>query len=370
MVERLAESATEGRGKVSIVDCDIHNAVPSPESLKPYLSSRWQKHQEMIGPRYRHGFTQGDPYPRGNPNAARLDAWPPSGLPPGSDLAFMREQLLDALDIEYGILNCLDKVGEQLNEEYAAALARAVNDWQMAEWLEKEPRLRASIVVPYENADFAAAEIERVSDHPGFVQVLLLVRTREPLGRRKYWRMYEAAEHYGLPVGIHFGGMGGNPITSSGWPSYYIEDHTTMSQAFQSQVISLVSEGVLERFPDLRVVMIEGGFAWLPPLMWRLDKHWKRLRDEVPHLKRLPSEYVKEHIWLTTQPMEEPTNPKHLLQVIEHLGSEEKLMFSTDYPHWDYDDPNRAFPIRLPPDLKQKIFSENARALYRFEAGE
>jgi predicted TIM-barrel fold metal-dependent hydrolase len=139
-----------------------------------------------------------------------------------------------------------------------------------------------------------------------------------------------------------------------------------MAQAFQSQVISLACEGIFERFPGLRVVLMEGGFAWLPSLMWRLDKHWKRLRDEVPLLKRPPSEYIREHMWATTQPMEEPANPKHLLQVIEHLGSDDMLMFSTDYPHWDFDDPDRAFPVRLPPALKQKIFSENARALYAF----
>ncbi len=113
-------------------------------------------------------------------------------------------------------------------------------------------------------------------------------------------------------------------------------------------------------------MLLEGGWAWLPALMWRLDKVYKRLHDEVPHLKRLPSEYIHEHIWTTTQPMEEPHNPEHLLQVIEHLGSDDMLMFSTDYPHWDFDDPNRAFPVRLPEDLKRKIFHDNAKALYKF----
>ncbi len=366
MVERVAQKEQyRERTKTGFIDCDIHNTVPSG-ALKTYLPDRWWKYQEMIGLRSHHGHTRGYPYPKGSEDAARSDAWSPSGLPPGADLEFMREQHLDVLSIEYGVLNCLYGAGEQLNEEYGAALARAVNDWQIAEWLEKEPRLRASIVVPYENAELAAEEIDRLGDHPGFVQVLLLIRTNEPLGKRKYWKIYEAAERHGLPIAIHFGGISENPITSSGWPSYYIEDHTTMAQAFQSQVISLVCEGVFERFPNLRVVLMEGGFAWLPSLMWRLDKHWKRLRTEVPHLKRPPSEYIREHMWATTQPMEEPPDPKHLLQVIEQLESEDMLMFATDYPHWDYDDPDRAFQVRLPADLKRKIFSENARALYTF----
>ena len=366
MVQRATQREPQRRAKTTFIDCDIHNTPPSVSALYPYMSERWRRHTELFGMRVHHGFAAGIPYPKASPGSgSRVDAWPPSGLPPGADLDFMREQHLDAFNIEYGILNCLyPKVGEQLNEEYGAALARAVNDWQVAEWLEKEPRLRASIVVQYENAELAAAEIDRVADHAGFVQVGLLPRTKEPLGKRRYWKIYEAAERHGLPIAVHFAGLGGNPITSSGWPSFYIEDHTVMAQAFQSQVISLVCEGVFERFPGLRVVIMEGGFAWVPSLMWRLDKHWKRLREEVPFLKRPPSEYIREHMWLTTQPMEEPANPKHLLQVIEHLGSDDMLMFSTDYPHWDFDDPDRAFQVRLPSELKRKIFYENARALY------
>jgi len=348
------------------IDCDIHNEVPSPEELKPYLSQRWRQYMEMVGTRTYHGYAQHIPYPKGNAGGTRQDAWPPNGGIPGSDLNFMREQLLDPLNMEIGILNCLYRVAEQLNDEFSAALARAVNDWQMAEWLDKEPRLRASIVIPYENAEFAVEEIHRVASHPGFVQVLFLPRTREPLGRRKYWKIYEAAENHGLPIAIHFAGLGGNAITSHGFPSYYIEDHTTMAQAFQCQVISLVCEGVFERFPGLRVALLEGGFAWMPSLMWRLDQQWKRLHAEVPFLKRKPSEYIREHMRVTTQPMEEPPKLEYLMQAIEWLGSEEMLMFSTDYPHWDYDSPELAFPAKFPIELKKKIFYDNARAFYRF----
>ncbi|MCW2721780.1 amidohydrolase family protein [Pseudonocardia sp.] len=343
----------------ALVDCDIHNEL-APGSLDPYLPDRWRHYDQTYGQRGDGGF----PYPKGAPNAARADAWPPSGLPAGADLEFMREQHLDPLEIEYGILNCLTKANRQQNPGYAAALCRAVNEWQIAEWLEKEPRLRAGISVPYEDPQLAAAEIDRAAGHPGFVQVLLLVRTDEPLGRRRYRPILEAAVRHHLPIGIHFGGGRANPLTSAGWPSFYIEDHTAMAQAFQAQVISMVVEGVFEEFPTLRVVLIEGGFGWLPSLMWRLDKHWARLRDEVPHLTRPPSAYIREHFWVTTQPIEEPPEREDLLTVFDHMGGVEKIMFSTDYPHWDFDEPQRAIRAKLPGPVREQIFGGNARALY------
>lgn len=349
------------RQKLAVIDCDIHNAMPNDQTLYKYLSPRWRRHHETIGGRSHVGNF----YPRAMKNAARHDSWPPSGLPPGGDLPFLQKQLLDQWDLEYGVLNCLYGVGGELNLEFGAALAQAINDWQIVEWLEPEPRLRGSIIVPYEDGDLSAAEIDRVGDHPGYVQVLLVVRTGAPLGHRKYWKMYEAAVRHNLPIGIHFGGASGGPITGCGFPSHYIEDHGGMPQAFYSQVISMVTAGIFELFPTLKVVLIEGGFAWLPPLMWRMDQCWKRLKEEAPLLKRLPSEYVREHFWVTTQPMEEPPQRQYFHQLLAQMNMNDRIMFATDYPHWDFDAPDRAFPVELPLPLKRQFMAENARALYR-----
>src|SRR5215831_10305021 len=324
-----------------IVDCDTHNQPASDARLRRYLPERWRRHVERYGTRTRHGLAQGYPYPKATPGAARVDAWPPDGGPPGSSLQFLRE--------------------------LGAALCRAVNDWQAAEWLEPEARLRASIVLPYDDGELSAAEIDRVAGTPGFVQALMLVRTLEPVGRRRYWPIHAACERNGLPLGIHFGGYGGHPISSSGWPSFYLEDHTGIAMAFQAQLVSLVFEGVFERFPGLRVVCIEGGVAWLPALAWRMDRLFDELHDEVPELRRRPSEYLREHVWLTTQPVEEPERPEQLLRVFERIGPD-RLLFATDYPHWDYDDPTRAFPAPLPPGLRERIYADNARALYGLPA--
>jgi predicted TIM-barrel fold metal-dependent hydrolase len=350
-----------------LVDCDIHNQPASDARLRPYLPERWRRHLERFGARARHGLAQGFPYPKATPGAARLDAAPPGGGPPGSSLAFLREQLLDPLGIAFGVLNCLHAGAGQQDGELGAALCRAVNDWQTAEWLEPEPRLRASIVLPCDEGDLAAEEIDRLAGHPGFVQALMLVRTLEPLGKRRYWPIYAACERRGLPLGIHFGGYSGHPISSSGWPSFYLEDHTGMAMAFQAQLVSLVFEGVFERFPGLRVVCIEGGVAWLPALAWRMDRLFDELREEVPELRRRPSEYLREHVWVTTQPVEEPDRPEQLLQVFERIGRD-RLLFATDYPHWDYDDPVRAFPAPLPAGLRERVYAGNARDLYGLPA--
>jgi hypothetical protein len=361
------EAPQARKTRTAIVDCDVHNELPSADALDPYLSRRWLEHHKTYGFRGHAG----DSYPRLHPRAARTDSWPPSGLPPGADMDFVREQLLDQWNIEFAVLNLVRPVfvGDMLNLGYAEAIARAMNDWQLSQWVAHEPRVRASMAISYEDADAAVAEIERVGDDPGVVQVLIVARTSEPLGRRKYWKIYEAASRRGLPIGIHFGGAGGGPITGAGFPSFYIEEHAGMATAFQDQVTSLVCEGVFERFPDLKIVLTEGGFGWLPPLMWRLDRAWKKLRSEVPDLKRLPSEYIREHIYLTTQPMEEPTNSAHFHDVLAQLDMDDHLLFATDYPHWDFDAPDRALPVKLAPDLTRRIMGDNARALYRFEAG-
>ena len=113
------ENTTPKRSKFPVIDCDIHNSIP-PGGLSPYLSERWQEHYKTFGLKGRIGGY----YPRALLNAARRDAWPPSGVSPGADLAFMQEQLLDAFNIEYGVLNPLMPVGEQLNLEFGAALGQ------------------------------------------------------------------------------------------------------------------------------------------------------------------------------------------------------------------------------------------------------
>jgi predicted TIM-barrel fold metal-dependent hydrolase len=352
------------KSRLAVADGDIHPALPSLAHIKRFLSKRWADHLDTYGLLPRHGFLSGPAYPKGQPDAMRRDAYPPGGGRPGSDLDFMREQHLDCNNVELGILNAIGPaVGAAQNMDFGAALARATNEWQVEAWTSRDKRLRASVAIPYEDAAASVAEIEHWAGHPDFAQVLFLSRTAEPLGQRRYWPIFEAAARAGLPIGIHAFGYGGYPVSGGGWPSYYIEEMVGHAQASQSVLTSLIVEGVFARIPTLKVVMIEAGFAWAPSLAWRLDKIWKTLRSETPHLTRAPSEYMREQIWFTTQPMEEPEQGRDLSEMIDWIGHD-RLLFATDYPHWDFDDPATALPVRLNEALAQKIFRDNARALY------
>jgi predicted TIM-barrel fold metal-dependent hydrolase len=346
--------------EVGLVDCDTHNTWNDWSELKPFLARRWQELLDEFGPRH----YAGGGYPRFWGDA--IDTTPDSGRKSGSDVAFMAKDHLDRHGIAYAILIPLNPVPGMQNLDFGAALAQAINDWQVAEWLDKEPRMRSSIVVPTEDPDAAVAEIRRRGPDRRFVQVQFNGRPKEPMGRRRYWPIYEACAEFDLPVMSHAFGSSGNPITGTGWASYYIEDHVGPAIAAQANITSLVMEGVFERFPTLRFVSVENGFAWVPALRWRMDRAWRLLRHEVPHVRRPPSEYVDEHVFLATQPVEEPEKRAFFGQMLAHWpGYVDRLLFSSDYPHWDGDSPSRAIPLVRDPVVRDKILRQNARRLYR-----
>lgn len=343
-----------------VIDCDIHAEVPTVEALFPYLPPYWVEH--ITHTRFKGPIDTY--YPPQSPVAARPGSLPPQG-PAGSSLELLRAQVLEPLNVEVGILVCTYAIDSLHNPDAAVALARAVNDWLAEEWLAKEPRLRASIVVPCQIPQLAAQEIDRVAQHPGFVQVLLPARSYFPYGNRIYHPLWEAIARHDLVAAIHFGGAPGTPPTPSGWPSYYFEEYAGMAQVFASQLTSIVCEGVFDLFPTVKVVLLESGVTWLPPHLWRFDKEWRNLRRLVPWLKHPPSAYVRQHVRLTVQPLDAPADPQALLAVLAQLGAEEMLLYASDYPHEHGVDPETVLFPALPEALAQKIRTENARALYR-----
>jgi predicted TIM-barrel fold metal-dependent hydrolase len=348
---------------LGIIDCDIH-PYPKPGAFNPYLSERWRKHLAEYGKFNCGPYADRGTYPRFQPNLSRRDSWPPGGGLPGSDIGFLREQLLDRYNIAYGVLEPLLGANSSRNLDEAAALCSAMNDWQAHDFVDPEPRLRASILVPQDDPAASVKEIEKRAGDWRFAQIQLGSKTTEPLGRRRYWPIFAAAQANGLSIGLHVGGTLSSAPSAGGWPQFYIEDHHVLVHSMQNQAASLILEGVFDAFPKLKVVLIEGGFGWAPQLAWRLDAHWAKMRDEAP-LQRKPSEYMRTNLWFATQPVEEPEHPDDLRQVFDWIGWD-RMVFSSDYPHWDFDDAHTAFRFQMTEAEKRQLFRDNALSVYTF----
>jgi uncharacterized protein len=358
-VSRPTDEVIDAPAMLGVVDVDVHNNLDSLGDLYPYLSRRWRQHLERFGVR----VFSGSFYPR--MWGRRRDAGSNSVVPGASQLEMIRETYLDRYRVAWAIVNPLTEVGRLTNLQLDAALATAVNDWQTEVWLDREPRLRASIAISLENPAQAVRELTRRALDRRFVQVQITGRPSEPMGRPKYWPIYEACAALGVHVMTHAFGSAGQPITGAGWPSSYLEDHVAPAQAMQANLVSMIVEGVFDRFPALKLVSLENGFGWLPSLMWRLDHAWGLLGSEVPDLDRPPSEYVPGHFYLSTQPIEEPGSRRGLAQLFDlYPYLAECLLFSSDYPHWDAELPDASLMAGVPDAIQRSVYSANAIGLY------
>lgn len=347
--------------RTPVIDVDVHPLL-DPERLPAFLPEPHRR-------RYLSGNRGPAHLGYWNPNGVRRgDAVLPDGREVANDPGALIAQLLEPNGIESCILN-LDYAFFMLSPDpdFAAAMCSAANDVLQHDWMDRDQRFHASIVIAPTDPAQAAAEIRRVGGHPGFVQVLLPSGAPMPWGSRFFNPIYQAAEELGLPVAIHTGfegvGISGAP-TASGYPTTYLEWHTGLFANYATHLISIVCEGIFQRFPRLKLVLIEGGVSWLPALMWRFDKNWTALRSLTPWLDRPPSEVISDHVFLTTQPLEEPDQSPHLHQVLDMFDAEHMLMFASDFPHWDGDLPDFTMAA-LPTQIRDAVLHGNAGRLYR-----
>ena len=354
------ERTSGGLFKGRAVDCDVHVSVPSVKALLPYLDSYWRQQFVTRGiDRISWNMTSDPP---NAPIMIRPDRRPATGRP-GSDFSILKDRHLDLFGPSAAIANCIYGGVALHSEDMAAVVCTAVNDWIAAEWLDRDPRLRASIVVPLNNPDLAAEEIERRAGDPRFVQVLMLAMGEQPLGKRAHWPIYAAANRHGLPIGVHAGSLYHHPALAGGYGSYFLEDYVAQAFGFENCVLSLVSEGVFAKFPELKFVFMESGVTWLPAALWRFDKTWRGVRAEIPWVKTPPSAIVRDHIRLTLQPFDAPEGAGRLERFCEQMKSDEMVLFSTDFPHWHFDG-EEALPIGADTALARKILWDNPLATY------
>lgn len=345
-----------------VVDTDIHPG-PDPNRVADFLPEPWRT-------RYLSGSRGPGHLGYWNPNGyMRSDTVLPDGRKIEEHPAALAKHFLDANGIDYGVLNPEYSLGVALSPEaeYSASLTSAINDVFVNDWLPVDNRFLGSILVQVADPLLAAKEIHRLGAHPQVCQVLMPSASPMLLGNRYFHPIYEAAAQYNLPIAIHPGleglGISGRP-TAAGYPSNYFEWHTSLVTSYIAQLVSLVTEGVFVKFPTLKYILIEGGISWLPAVMWRFDKNWKALRSTTPWLDRPPSEYIRDHILLTTQPLEEPEDSRHFKAILDMFDAGHMLMFSSDFPHWDGDTPDFSANA-FPKEIRARVMGETAREIYR-----
>ena len=362
-----------GRPKsdLALIDCDVHHGYKKPEDLFPYLPRVYR--ERVIG---QGMLLPGSGYFNVPKRAARTDLTDScdarsddyNGRSRGDDYATLKEVNLDVWNVDRVLLTGSNVYSASIipDPDYAAALCRAFNDWTLETWVARDERFKIAMAVATSDPAKAVAEINRLADNPAVVAIMLPTGSRMPYGNRFFHPIWAACEERGLVVMVHPGaegaGMAGPP-TGVGYPTYYLETRMARPQMAMAHCASIICEGVFEKFPRLEWAFVEVDQFWVAGFMWHMDADWKSLREQTPWVKRLPSEYVRQHIRIGSQPLEEPERREDLLHMLDAMHAEETLIYCSDWPHWDWDDPATTFP-KLPEHLHQRIFADNARELF------
>jgi len=285
-----------------------------------------------------------------------------------------KREFMAAFDIDYCLFTPDVMLGTINHDTTAVELASAYNDWLVDTWLDADERFYATMAVANQVPERAVEEIERLGDRDGIAGVQLPgAGMVPPAGHWSYDPIYEAAAERGLPVVMHSHDIQAAvtfPVQRR-WAETFTESHAfAFPVEFMWHLISMVCNGVPERHPDLKVVLQEPGFEWLPWMMWRLDDHYLQNSDDLPALTKLPSEYIRDQFYVTTQPLGHTDSGKHLSWMVEMAGGAETLLYSSDHPHPDFDPPSELFdPVkrRLDADELRGIMGETAADLFGIE---
>jgi len=249
-----------------------------------------------------------------------------------------------------------------IERDYAIAYARAYNDF-VAEVCRQSPRLKAVALLPFQDPAAAVREAKRAASELGLVAIAVATQgMKEHLGSQTFWPIYEELQRLNLPLCVHNRREG--PAGEKRFDSFLFMHTIGRPVETFIQFAGLIYGGIAERFPALRVAFLECGVGWIPYWMERLDEEWeKRGKVEAPLCKKKPSEYVKNGNWFFAMEPEEETLP----YVIGRIG-DDKILFASDYPHWDGIFPYVVSTIRGRKDLsdesKARVLGENAKRFY------
>jgi predicted TIM-barrel fold metal-dependent hydrolase len=366
-----------------IFDMDVHHTVRSDEELLPYFESEWREYAtEATVYRPRSGRTMlalwTPPFAAHNPlnvyeGIDRLKLTEPLehyGQP-------YDQFISDALEIYgpgrgYGVALSFDvgHFGCFTNPHFAAAVARATNNWNIDTWLSLgDERLWSEVAVAPGIPELAADEVRRVGGHPRIRSVCLGGNGQGyPIGDSRMDPIFAAAHEMGLAISWHpmVADRPTRLTTHVGGQSGSVELAALMGQGVPNYISSLIVNGTFEKFPSLKIIFRETGVLWLPGVIWQLDSVYRQLQLESPWVKRWPSEYIHDHVVVSTQPLEEsPDGNERTAAVLESVDwMSDILCFATDYPHAIAYDEAQWAGKHLPKSWHRKIFCDNACDAY------
>lgn len=347
-----------------IIDCDVHHHTASHKDLYPYLPRQYREQMDDFG-----AMAPAVGYTNMPGKGTRHDLWHAVGGEenPNNQPAVVVEHHVETYDIDVAVLTGGPYAyAAHPTLDFAAAVCRAFNDWTADHWLDHDRRLRGSIHIAPNDPQQAAAEIRRLGSDPRFVQALMPAGAHFPFGHRMYHPIYEACAEYGLPMCVHFGTEGAGTAsapTAAGFPTYYLEMRMARPQIAMAHTASLICEGVFEKFPDFKFLFIEHDVFWVPGLMWHMDSDWQSLRDYTPWVRRLPSEYLKSNIRFGSQPFPNLPDEEDMETFLRWLEADQTLVFASDYPHWDWDEP-ATFLLGEDAELRDRVLYRNAAEMY------
>ena len=287
-------------------------------------------------------------------------------VPPGDDHRDVElvRRAMDAMGIDVQIVfpqTMLD-IGMHPVPEIATELTFAYNRWYVKTILEKDPAIKTMLGLPFENPDACLAMIDEFADHPDVIGFLVTSQRRVSVHANRYMRIYAELERRGLPLGFHAGPTWGDTMTSS--MNRFLSVHSvSFVTCNMTHMTNWIVNGIPERFPDLKTIWIESGLAWLPFLMQRLDHEYLMRQSDAPLLTKMPSDYMRD-MYYTSQPMEW-TDDALLESTFRAIDAENTLMYSSDWPHWDFDVPGRIASIPfLSEQGKRRILGETAKSVF------
>ena len=333
---------------IEVIDADGH-ITETDEQLKKYMEAPWVDRTATLYP---------------------IDNWDRSiggtlGTTAGDAKTWLNAMDEGGLTTAYLYPTGGLGIGWIREPDLAVALCKAWNDFVSEEFQKVNPRLKGVALVSFQDVPEAVKELRRAVTELNLTGLMLpAIGLRLPLGHKDYWPIYEEAEKLNCMVGVHATVRGPQAFGADGFDQF-IEVHT-LSHAFAQmmQMTSMIFQGVMERFPDLRVAFMEAGCSWAPYWAGRMDEEWeKRGAAEAPLCKKKPSEYVRGgNIYFHAEDYE---------PFIGETGkwmSPDVLYYASDYPHWDMEFPENIDHLGRredpSPEDKKWLLADSAKRLY------